>query len=76
MKLVCRAVDPLKPLLPKAWQAEPYFSKLNALVGVPVINVHMCARDELRLMCCLPASSSGVAEFTFETVFGVLLRNT
>ena len=47
MKRLCLyAVDPLKPLLPKAWQAEPYFSKLDALVGVPVINVHMCDRDE------------------------------
>lgn len=36
-------MDPLKPLLPEAWRAEPYFSKLDALVGVPVINVHMCA---------------------------------
>ncbi|KAK9819380.1 hypothetical protein WJX81_003694 [Elliptochloris bilobata] len=34
-------VDPLKPLLPEAWRAEPYFSKLDALVGVPVINVHI-----------------------------------
>jgi len=36
-------VDPLKPLLPAAWRERPYFSKLDALVGVPVINVHMCA---------------------------------
>ena len=36
-------MDPLKPLLPEAWRAEPYFAKLDALVGVPVINVHMCA---------------------------------
>ena len=61
-----RAVDPLKPLLPKAWQAEPYFRKLDALVGVPVINVHMCARDEMRLLCCLPQSSSGVSEVIFQ----------
>jgi len=36
-------VDPLKPLLSAAWRERPYFSKLDALVGVPVINVHMCA---------------------------------
>ena len=37
------AVDPLKLLLPEPWRALPYFSKLDGLKGVPVINIHMCA---------------------------------
>ena len=36
-------MDPLKLLLPEPWQRMPYFSKLEGLVGVPVINIHMCA---------------------------------
>ena len=38
------AVDPLKLLLPEPWRAQPYFSKLDGLKGVPVINIHMCVR--------------------------------
>ena len=34
-------VDPLKLLLPEAWKSLPYFSKLEGLNGVPVINVHL-----------------------------------
>ncbi len=34
-------VDPLKPILPKAWKEMPFFQKLNGLEGVPVINVHI-----------------------------------
>ena len=41
---VVAAVDPLKLLLPEPWRAQPYFSKLNGLKGVPVINIHMCVR--------------------------------
>lgn len=37
---VC-AVDVLKLLLPDQWRPLPYFSKLDKLVGVPVINVHI-----------------------------------
>jgi uncharacterized protein with NAD-binding domain and iron-sulfur cluster len=37
-------VDPLKLLLPEPWRQMPYFTKLDGLVGVPVINIHMCAR--------------------------------
>ncbi len=34
-------VDPLKVMLPKAWQQIEYFQKLNGLEGVPVINLHL-----------------------------------
>ncbi|KAJ7568378.1 hypothetical protein O6H91_01G030000 [Diphasiastrum complanatum] len=34
-------VDVLKLLLPEEWKGTPYFDKLNKLVGVPVINVHI-----------------------------------
>lgn len=34
-------VDPLKLLLPAEWRSLPYFSKLDGLNGVPVINVHL-----------------------------------
>lgn len=38
------AVDVLKRLIPEQWRDIPYFSKLNKLVGLPVINVHIwCA---------------------------------
>jgi 15-cis-phytoene desaturase len=34
-------VDPFKLLLPEPWKSLPYFSKLEGLRGVPVINVHL-----------------------------------
>ena len=34
-------VDPLKRLLPESWRSIPYFSKLEGLNGVPVINIHL-----------------------------------
>ncbi|KAL1551831.1 15-cis-phytoene desaturase [Salvia divinorum] len=34
-------VDILKLLLPEEWRDIPYFKKLDKLVGVPVINVHI-----------------------------------
>ncbi|KAL1219292.1 15-cis-phytoene desaturase, chloroplastic/chromoplastic [Cardamine amara subsp. amara] len=34
-------VDILKLLLPDPWKEIPYFKKLDKLVGVPVINVHI-----------------------------------
>lgn len=34
-------VDPLKLLLPPSWKQLPYFSKLEGLQGVPVINIHL-----------------------------------
>ncbi len=34
-------VDPLKVLLPKSWQELDYFKKLDGLVGVPVVNLHL-----------------------------------
>ncbi|KAL0354409.1 UNVERIFIED_CONTAM: 15-cis-phytoene desaturase, chloroplastic/chromoplastic [Sesamum radiatum] len=34
-------VDILKLLLPEDWKEMPYFNKLEKLVGVPVINVHI-----------------------------------
>ncbi|KAF3456717.1 hypothetical protein FNV43_RR01371 [Rhamnella rubrinervis] len=34
-------VDILKLLLPDSWKEIPYFKKLEKLVGVPVINVHI-----------------------------------
>ncbi|XP_028786059.1 15-cis-phytoene desaturase, chloroplastic/chromoplastic-like [Neltuma alba] len=34
-------VDILKLLLPNDWKEIPYFKKLEKLVGVPVINVHI-----------------------------------
>ena len=35
------AVDVLKQKVPQRWQGLPYFSRLEKLVGVPVINVHI-----------------------------------
>lgn len=34
-------VDPLKVMLPKAWQEQEYFQMLDGLEGVPVINLHL-----------------------------------
>lgn len=35
------SVDILKLLVPEEWREIPYFKKLDKLVGVPVINVHI-----------------------------------
>lgn len=35
------AVDVVKRIIPQRWQAKPYFSQLEGLKGVPVINVHI-----------------------------------
>jgi 15-cis-phytoene desaturase len=35
------SVDVTKVLLPDAWQAMPFFQKLQGLEGVPVINIHL-----------------------------------
>lgn len=34
-------VDIMKLLTPEPWAAMPYFSQLNGLEGVPVINIHI-----------------------------------
>lgn len=34
-------VDPFKLLLPEPWQKMPFFSRLEGLKGVPVINIHL-----------------------------------
>ncbi|KKI99927.1 15-cis-phytoene desaturase [Prochlorothrix hollandica] len=34
-------VDPLKLMLPEPWRQMEYFQKLDGLVGVPVINLHL-----------------------------------
>ncbi|KAL7575308.1 hypothetical protein ACA910_001831 [Epithemia clementina (nom. ined.)] len=34
-------VDALKTLIPEPWRAMPYFSKLQKLRGVPVMNIHL-----------------------------------
>ncbi|KAI5679526.1 hypothetical protein M9H77_00753 [Catharanthus roseus] len=41
-------VDILKLLLPEDWKEIPYFRKLENLVGVPVINVHIWFDRKLR----------------------------
>ncbi|KAL3528526.1 hypothetical protein ACH5RR_007848 [Cinchona calisaya] len=41
-------VDILKLLLPDDWKEVPYFRKLEKLVGVPVINVHIWFDRKLR----------------------------
>ena len=35
------AVDVLKRLVPKPWKQNQYFTKLDKLVGLPVINIHI-----------------------------------
>nr|BAB82462.1 phytoene desaturase [Gentiana lutea] len=37
----CYPVDTLKLLLPDEWKEISYFTKLDKLVGVPVINIHI-----------------------------------
>ncbi|KAK2969984.1 hypothetical protein RJ640_008324 [Escallonia rubra] len=39
--VIAAPVDVLKLLLPQEWKEIPYFRKLDKLVGVPVINVHI-----------------------------------
>jgi hypothetical protein len=34
-------VDALKLMLPNQWRPMPFFSQLEELVGIPVINVHL-----------------------------------
>lgn len=41
LKVIGDAVDVVKQKVPKQWQGLPYFSRLEKLVGVPVINVHI-----------------------------------
>lgn len=41
-------VDILKLLLPEEWTEIPYFQKLDKLVGVPVINIHIWFDRKLR----------------------------
>ena len=41
LQACCIAVDILKQKVPERWQGLPYFSRLEKLVGVPVINVHI-----------------------------------
>ena len=35
------AVDVVKRIIPEQWKPKPYFSQLEGLKGVPVINVHI-----------------------------------
>ena len=43
------AVDILKRLIRDEWREVPYFAKLDKLVGLPVINVHIwCAPGHRR----------------------------
>jgi len=35
------SVDPLKVMLPKPWREQEFFSKLDGLEGVEVINIHL-----------------------------------
>ena len=35
------AVDVVKRIIPRRWQSKQYFSQLEGLKGVPVINVHI-----------------------------------
>jgi 15-cis-phytoene desaturase len=35
------SVDVMKALMPKPWQAMPFFQKMQELEGVPVINLHL-----------------------------------
>ncbi len=39
--LLLPAVDIVKLLLPEPWKTKPYFSQLEELEGVPVINIHI-----------------------------------
>jgi uncharacterized protein with NAD-binding domain and iron-sulfur cluster len=39
--MLLHPVDILMLLLPDNWKEIPYFKKLEKLVGVPVINVHI-----------------------------------
>ena len=39
-----RRVDVLKRYVPSAWGKMPYFRQFDELEGIPVINLHMCAR--------------------------------
>ncbi|XP_058078495.1 15-cis-phytoene desaturase, chloroplastic/chromoplastic [Magnolia sinica] len=39
--VIATPVDILKLLLPQEWKEIPYFKRLEKLVGVPVINVHI-----------------------------------
>ena len=36
-----RAVDVVKRIIPDQWRGMDYYRKLDKLVGVPVINVHI-----------------------------------
>ena len=39
-------MDVLKRLVPEPWKQNPYFTKLDKLVGLPVINIHIwCAKS-------------------------------
>ncbi len=35
------AVDIMKQKVPEQWQGMPYFTQLEGLTGVPVINIHI-----------------------------------
>ena len=53
------AVDVVKRIIPDQWKSMDYYRKLDKLVGVPVINVHIwCANCRttlcMYLACCAP----------------------
>jgi 15-cis-phytoene desaturase len=39
--IVLFSVDIVKLIVPDQWKPMPYFKKMDKLVGVPVINVHI-----------------------------------
>lgn len=50
-------VDIFKLLLPEDWKEIPYFQKLEKLVGVPVINVHIWLVVKYLLVSVFSSSS-------------------
>lgn len=50
-------MDIFKLLLPEDWKEIPYFQKLEKLVGVPVINVHIWLVMKILLFSVCSSSS-------------------
>lgn len=55
--MIIRLVDIFKLLLPEDWKEIPYFQKLEKLVGVPVINVHIWLVMKILLFSVCSSSS-------------------
>lgn len=53
--MLCVSVDIVKRIVPDTWKQMDYYKKLEKLVGIPVINVHIWFVPNLpNPLLCIP----------------------